>query len=113
MSLPMTSLHPDEAGKQWKCPLDRTFGSAKASNYCQGAACAVWRWMPMAANDPRFMSAVQREIAALQAEEPTKSKDGLHKKAVARVAADPAAFTFPNETDRGYCGLGGKPEGTK
>ena len=113
MSIPMPSLHPDEAAKQWLCPLARTFGTAKASPNCQGPACALWRWMPMSANDDRFKSAVQREITALQAEKPNVQRQLLVKEATARVSADPDAFTFPNETDRGYCGLGGKPEGVR
>tara|TARA_R110000868_G_scaffold237132_9_gene491647 strand:+ start:46404 stop:46748 length:345 start_codon:yes stop_codon:yes gene_type:complete len=110
MSAPMTSLHPTEAAKQWKCPLSRTFGVPKASVGCIGADCAVWRWMPMSAEDPRFTSAVAREIAFLQTENPKTSAALLHKQAVAKVMADPNAYTFPNESDRGFCGLGGKPE---
>ncbi|MBT9385509.1 hypothetical protein KM176_16665 [Pseudooceanicola sp. CBS1P-1] len=109
----MTSLHPEDAAKQWRCPLAKTFGAAKVTGFCAGDACAVWRWMPMSANDPRFVSAVQREIASLQEANPKATKVALHKQAVARVMADPNAFTFPNETDRGYCGLGGPIEAMK
>lgn len=108
----MTAVFEKDAGTLL-CPLARTFGAEKLSAKCRGAECAAWRWLPMSAGDPRFMSAVKREEGLLAAE--AKEKDGkehnlskFHNKAVARVKADPNAFTYPDsEKDRGYCGMGG------
>jgi len=102
----MTSVLATDAGTML-CPLAKTFGKADTGK-CRGPACACWRWMPMSARDPRYVSAVQREVALLKVDRPTSNAAVLHKEAVKKVQQDPNAYTFPDEKkDRGYCGVGG------
>lgn len=104
----MTSLTPADAQKTLLCPLARTFGAKTATAHCRGEACACWRWIPMTSRDPRFLSAVQREIALMKEERPNAKPELFHKEAVKKVQQDPDAYTFPDpEQDRGYCGVGG------
>lgn len=109
----MTALYAKDADQKL-CPHARAFGlpPEKLQAGCRGPDCAMWRWLPMMADDPRFMSAVQREIAALMASRKGEKKptdpNVYHKTAVERVTKDPYAYTFPDpEKDRGYCGMGG------
>ncbi|MGC0225179.1 hypothetical protein [Pseudooceanicola nitratireducens] len=107
----MTAIYPSDAKKNL-CPVSRVFGVEPVAG-CRGPECAAWRWLPLMSNDPRFVSAVQREIAALMASRKDGGKDAkdpniYHKTAVERVTKDPYAYTFPDpEKDRGYCGFGG------
>ena len=93
------------------CPIARISGDDPVIAQCQAQDCILWRWRPMSAMDPRYMGAVQRELAILQGENPKAVVANMHKEAVRRVKADPQAYTFPDfSVDMGYCGLGGKPQ---
>lgn len=100
------TLTPDEASKAWQCPMARTF--ADPMKMCRGDACAMWRFLPLNADDPAFTSAVQREVDAMH-QETGKAKNLLHKAAVKRVMADPSRYSIPGHHEVGYCGLGGRP----
>lgn len=86
----------EEAGKIL-CPVARTFAVKDITPYCRGSRCMAWRWTELKASDPRFVAAVKHAMG---------EHAGNHKKAVAAVMADPAAYGLP-EPERGYCGLGG------
>lgn len=109
----MTLITQAEAGKM-KCPVARTFDEGKSPT-CDGGGCILWRWAPMPAADPRFMRAVaakQMELhAAAEAANNEKKRllSSFHNAAVAAVAADPNSFMKMTDSDRGWCGLGGKP----
>lgn len=102
------TLTPDDARKTWECPVARVMAKPGSGGMCKGDTCAAWRFLPLMADDPSFKSAVQREIEALHAET-GKAKAVVHNAAVARVAADPSAYSIPGHHERGYCGMGGKP----
>jgi hypothetical protein len=102
------TLTPKEAIASWECPVARTMHKPGTNGMCKGDTCAAWRYLPLLANDPAFKSAVQREIEAMHADS-GQSKDLLHKAAVARVTADPSAYSVPGHHERGYCGLGSRP----
>lgn len=97
-----------------KCPIARTFDEGKKA-HCEGCSCILWRWGPIPANDPRFLSAVKREAMSMLADynagnpEKKRSESYYTKKAVAKVSADLWGNIISNESDRGYCGLAGKP----
>ena len=101
------TLTPEDAAKTWECPNAR-IRKDPGNGMCIADKCAAWRFLPLMANDPAFKSAVQREIEALH-QKTDKSKAGLHAQAVARITADPSAYSIPGHHERGYCGLGGKP----
>ena len=103
----MTGLTP-EAARAHACPLARGFEAMQPT--CVGPACMPWRWLPLSSQDPRFRRAVQTEMQRLADAAGKSSTAGLHKKAVQNVAADPAAHGAPSAPERGYCGLGGRPE---
>lgn len=96
------------------CPIARTFDQGKAA-HCDGADCILWRWKSVAANHPKFQSALKREMGSMLAEAKAKDRNtkktegSFHKEAAARIADRPWDFMFMSEDDRGYCGLGGKP----
>jgi hypothetical protein len=104
---------PDEARKEWLCPLARTFGpEAKKGDHCSGNSCAIWRWKPPMATDPEFMVAIKREMMNLATEhqEATgkqRHHSTFHAEAVKRVSRNPSGFGISPEL--GFCGLGGKP----
>jgi hypothetical protein len=103
------TLHTEAEAKAKLCPIARVSGAKEPKAHCQGAACILWRWRPLMADDPRVQSAIAREIALLRGE--TKKPDAFyHKEALRRVMLDPNAYTYTTEKDRGWCGLGGKPE---
>lgn len=113
----MLNLHtPKEAAADLRCPLARTFGDDDLDANCRGAGCAVWRWTPIPASDPRFKTAITAEMnrlhAAHKAENPLSDRkaNGFHQQAVANVNADPAAHGAPTGPEKGYCGLGGEPK---
>ncbi|PZQ99176.1 MAG: hypothetical protein DI533_00260 [Cereibacter sphaeroides] len=61
----------------------------------------MWRWLPIPADHPAFVEAV------------AKIKGGntlRHGEAVKTVMADREAYGIPTKPERGYCGLGSKPE---
>lgn len=107
---------PQEASKGLSCPLSRTFGDDDLNASCRGAGCAVWRWTPVPASDPRFMNAVGAEVDRLHAAHmeanpiSDRKKNGFHQAAVKNVMADPKAHGVPDKPERGYCGLGGEPK---
>lgn len=103
----MTYATPDDARKSWLCPLAATF--AKPQSKCRGDDCPAWRWRPLLSTDPRFTSAIEREILLLSGEKKNVNKNLLHKEAVAKVMADPRKYMIPTEPEVGYCGLGGIP----
>jgi hypothetical protein len=111
----MTLLTATEATKRL-CPIARISARQGKSPddvpaTCCGSECVLWRWVPMSASDHRFKSAVQREIAMMQAEGAKGLASVLHGEAVKRIAAKPDAYTFPDPAvDKGWCGLGGRPE---
>lgn len=82
------------------CPFARTFGASKSQEGCRGPSCALWRWVPLRADDPRFTAAIAKltEGSALK-----------HKEAVATVMADREAHGVPVKPEVGYCGAGGAP----
>lgn len=101
-------LKPEEAATL-PCPLARTFAKKEGPG-CMAGGCPVWRWLPLDASDPKFASAITREMALLAKEAGKKTTVAFHKKAVANVMKDPEAYGVPPTSGRGWCGLGGKPE---
>ena len=100
-------LTPEDAAKEWRCPLARTMHEKHGAG-CDGPACACWRWKPRMASDPEFTSAIKREMNALASEDGTnKPSISFHKQAVDRVMRNPEGFGI--EREFGYCGLGGFP----
>jgi hypothetical protein len=108
----MSNSHtPAEAAERLRCPLAATFGGDLQAK-CRGDGCAAWRWLPVMANDPRFESAIKREIACLQKEASDAGKKEpsanlLHQKAVAKINKNPAGYGITST--HGYCGVGGPP----
>ena len=102
---------PKEATEVWICPLARTFGgNAKTlHSACRGAACALWRWVKIDAGDPRIVSAISARLDEIAGDDPTK-RSAKHQAAVKYVMAHREELGLPVEPDRGYCGLGGRPE---
>ena len=89
-----------ETASQALCPFARTFASSKSQEGCRGPSCALWRWVPIPANDPRIIGAI------------AKLMDGnalKHKEAVATVMKDRVAHGIPTGPEVGYCGAGGQP----
>jgi len=103
----MSGLTPEEA-KGRACPLARSFERHQPT--CLGPACMLWRWLPLSAEDPRFRRAVRAEMKRLAEAAGKASTAGSHREAVRNVTADPAAHGAPSAPERGYCGLGGRPE---
>ena len=99
----MSGLTPEEATGR-ACPLARSFERHQPT--CLGPACMLW--LPLSAEDPRFRRAVRAEMKRLAAGK--ASTAGRHREAVRNVTADPAAHGAPSAPERGYCGLGGRPE---
>ncbi len=94
----MTLRTPEEAA-QALCPFSRVFALPQASKGCHGPSCALWRWAPIPADDPRFVAAVKKLIA-----------EGMtHRAAVAVVSKDREAHGIPTAPERGFCGAGGAP----
>jgi hypothetical protein len=93
----MTARTPESAAEAL-CPFARTFGAPKAEAGCRGPSCALWRWVPIQANDPRFTAAVAKL---------TGGSAVKHKEAVAAVMADREAHGVPVKPEVGYCGAGG------
>lgn len=107
-------LTPAQARETMPCPLARTF-SEKVGPNCDAGKCLIWRWLPLDASDDRFVSAIKREIACLaqdheKAGGKKRQSSSFHKEAVANVMSDPKAYGVPDAPERGWCGLGGRPE---
>lgn len=107
-------ITPDEASTDYFCPLARTFAK-KDRPFCMGSDCILWRWRPLSADDPRFQSAIKREMACLAQD--AEKEDGkkrqsmaFHKQAVANVMANPEGHGAPAKPEKGYCGLGAEPK---
>lgn len=100
-------MTPDQAA-EFACPVARTFAEKIGPN-CQGPKCILWRWIPIAAADPRFVSAVKNEMKRLAVEKGKTNHVSFHKEAVRNVHADPEAHGVPSAPERGFCGLGGCP----
>jgi hypothetical protein len=103
---------PAQARETLPCPMARTFAEKKGPN-CDADKCPVWRWLPLPATDPSYMSAVKREEACLaqEAEKETgkpQNADKFHKVAVSNVRKNPVAYGV--QPKHGFCGLGGRPE---
>jgi hypothetical protein len=93
------------------CPIARVSGDEPTTSQCKGAKCAWWYWRMLPANDPRVLTAMEREMALLKAERPKAIPANLTNEAFKRVMADTTAFTFPDPAvDKGYCGAAGRPE---
>jgi hypothetical protein len=99
--------HTPEEAKALLCPFARTFIKegpiALADKGCKGPACALWRWEPISADDPRFVAAKARALEELG------GGATRHAAAVARVIANREAYGVPTSPERGFCGAGGKP----
>lgn len=110
----MTFITPKQARKDHPCPFARTFHEKKGGN-CDADKCIAWRWRPLAANDPRVLSAYTRVATEMMDDERKKTPDtkktiaSFHKASVAKVAAANEDFIFMTDDDRGFCGLAGKP----
>lgn len=107
-------LTPAQARETMPCPLARTFAEKKGPN-CDADRCPVWRWRAPLDMPPGFLSAVKREMACLAQEEAERtgkkvSDQKFHQRAVANVNHDPEAYGVQMPKDKGFCGLGGKPE---
>jgi hypothetical protein len=98
----MTTMTPESAAETL-CPLARTFSLPQAQKGCHGPSCALWRWLPISADDPRFIAARAKALEEL-------GGGGLmHKAAVAKVMANREAYGIPTKPERGFCGGGGQP----
>ena len=97
---------PKTAAENWPCPIARTWGDKAVNANCRGTDCPVWRWVPLAADDSRFMEAVRKA----QVSEANGGLGMPHKKAGAHVMAKRSDFGIPTKPERGYCGLGGEPK---
>lgn len=106
------TLRTAKEAATFSCPIARVSGEDPVDPQCRGDKCMFWRWVPIAADDPRVLSAITREIAILRGEagNEKKAEPTLRKEAIARVSKDPKAFTFPTDRDKGWCGLAGRPE---
>ncbi|UWQ30213.1 hypothetical protein [Leisingera sp. M523] len=109
-------ITPKEAQATLACPLSRTFGDDALMASCRGAGCAVWRWTPIPAKDPRFVQAANTEMNRLHAahkfDNPLSARkvNGFHQEAVANIHKAPKDHGLPEGPERGYCGLGGEPK---
>jgi hypothetical protein len=113
----MTLLTPTEATKRL-CPIARI--SARQGKTpddvpatCCGPQCTLWRWKAITTNDHRFLSAVAREAALI--EEERQGKTDKPKKSATSEAAERVGFAVDRyivrtDDDKGWCGLGGRPE---
>lgn len=98
----MTARTPEDAATLL-CPLARTFAGKEAVACCRGPSCALWRWKPLSANDPRFTAAL-KTIAQEIGGGPHRGKE-----ATAILMADRAKYGVPTEPELGFCGMGGTP----
>ncbi len=96
------------------CPIARVRGEEKPPAKCVGPDCILWRYAPILADDPRVLSAITREVTLMKGEvkpdEKQPADETLRKKAVAKIAANPDGYIIRDEKDRGWCGLGSRPE---
>jgi hypothetical protein len=104
------TLTTEAEAKAKICPIARVSGAKEPKAKCQGADCILWRWVPLMADDPRVLAAIARETLILKTERPKDHQIAIQMEALRRVRNDPHAYSYPTETDRGWCGLGGKPE---
>lgn len=104
-----TFLTEEQARSTWLCPTARTFGTDPAKIHCRGAACAVWRWKPIMASDPRVLSAIKREMPEVMKEDPTVSETKARAMAEQRVMLNPRGYILNEKPEVGCCGLGGLP----
>lgn len=88
-------LTPQEA-TAIPCPVSRTFAQAQAT--CRADGCILWRWQAVSVSDPRWKAA----MAARMQE--------TGEKAPGREAAAWVRDNVPLPPERGWCGLGGRPE---
>ena len=99
--------------KALHCPIARIRGEDKPPARCIGPTCMLWRYAPLLMDDPRVQSAIVREVGFLRNETKGDEKPpadlALHKRAVARVNAAPDRYVIRDETDKGFCGIGGAP----
>lgn len=116
MTAPAPSYLAPAQARAFICPIARVSGAKEPAGRCQAHLCILWRWKAWMADDPRIMGAIQRETTAILAEghkvagKPL-AEDGARKRAVSRVSAAPDLYAYRDpEKDRGYCGLGGRPE---
>ena len=113
----MTLLTPAEA-RQKACPVARVSGvpeDAKGNVRCEcrGPDCVLWRWKPISVTDHRFLSAVARETALIEEERKAstdKPKKSASSEAAERVGFAVDRYVIRDENDKGWCGLGGRPE---
>jgi len=102
-------MTPEKAEDGMLCPMTL----ATSPSNCIGRHCGAWRFLPLEAADPAFMSAVQAEITNILAEREAAgsktSRELAHGDAVKRVMRDPSEYSIPHHYDRGYCGVGGRP----
>lgn len=87
-------LTPEQAASM-PCPVSRTFAAAQPT--CRADGCILWRWRPVAASDQAYVAALKVRVAE------TGEKPLHHPKAAALARGDVTP-------DRGWCGLGGRPE---
>lgn len=101
----------DEARKMG-CPMARIRQTPGDGN-CIADKCPMWRWA-YDKLDHRWMSAMQREIALMQAEKgddgkPVINWDKAHKIAASRIAQAPDRYiNMEASKDLGFCGAGGQ-----
>lgn len=101
---------PEEA-RQMGCPLARV-RQEPGKGKCVADECILWRWA-YDQIDARWMSAMQREITLMQAEQGEDGKPKInwekaHKAAAARIAKAPDRYVIMDATkDLGTCGMGG------
>jgi len=98
----MTARTPEDAATLL-CPLARTFAAKEAVMGCRGPSCALWRWKPLMASDPRFAAALKTITAELG------GGSNRLKEATAILMADRAKYGVPTEPEVGFCGMGGNP----
>ena len=96
---------PEYAREKWLCPLARVAGDGKSAR-CRGPECAAWRWIEIAADDPRVKEAYRKAATIL---EERTGKKAQHKEMVAEANEHAEEYSLPTLPEVGFCGVGGRP----
>lgn len=102
-------LTPTEAAK-FNCPLARTF-SEKKGHGCMGPDCILWRWEEVNVNTPSIRAAISKEAGRIADEAGRKRSPADFKPASSAVLSNPEDHGVTLDPEKGWCGLGGRPDG--